>query len=154
LKVQITARADYALRALLELAQRGEPATAESLAQAQELPKGFAALILNDLRRAGLLTSRRGHGGYQLSRPAHQITVADVLQTIDGSLFEVNGYLPEQIQYHGAATHLRGTWLAAQTALRAVLGTVTLDQIVLGRRPEMEVRLVAPWSGRLSAEGT
>jgi len=63
--VQISPQADYALRAVLDLAQRRERATADSLAQAQGLPKGFSALILNDLRRAGLLTSRRGHGGYQ-----------------------------------------------------------------------------------------
>jgi Rrf2 family protein len=67
--VQISAKADYVLRALLDLAQRGERATGDALAEAQGLPKGFAALILNDLRRAGLLTSRRGQGGYQLSRP-------------------------------------------------------------------------------------
>jgi Rrf2 family protein len=131
--VQIPAKADYALRALLELTQRGEPATAESIAQAQQLPKGFAAVILNDLRRAGLLTSRRGPGGYQLSRPPHQITVADVLHVIDGSLLEVNGSSPERIRYTGAATHLQDVWIAAQASLTAVLGSVTLEQIIRGR---------------------
>jgi Rrf2 family protein len=134
--MQISAKADYALRALLELAQRGEPATAESLAQAQHLPKKFAALILNDLRRAGLLTSRRGHGGYQLARPPQQISVADILQVIDGSLLEVDGHPPDRIRYTGAATHLQNVWHAAQAALRDVLGTVTLDQIAMGRLPE------------------
>jgi Rrf2 family protein len=131
----VSAKADYALRALLELAQRGEPATADSLAEAQHLPKKFAALILNDLRRAGLLTSRRGHGGYQLSRPAHQISVADILRVIDGSLLEVDGNPPERIRYDGAATHLQDVWHTAHAAVRAVLGTVTLEQIVMGRVP-------------------
>ncbi len=136
--MQISAKADYALRALLELAQRGEPATAESLAQAQQLPKKFAALILSDLRRAGLLTSRRGHGGYQLARPPQQITVADILQVIDGFLLEVDGYPPERIEYIGAATQLQKVWHATQAALRDVLGTVTLDQIARGCLPETE----------------
>jgi Rrf2 family protein len=130
--VQIPAKADYALRALLELTRRGEPATAESIARAQQLPKGFAALILNDLRRAGLLTSRRGHGGYQLSRPPHQITVADILHVIDGSLLEVNGNSPERIRYTGAATHLQDVWIATQASPSAVLDNVTLEQIIEG----------------------
>jgi Rrf2 family protein len=141
--VQIPAKAEYALRALLELAERGEPATAESLALAQQLPRGFAAMILNDLRRAGLLTSRRGHGGYQLSRPAYQITVADVLRVVDEPLPEVNGHPPDRINYTGAATRLQDVWLAVQDSLQAVLGRVTLQQIVAGRLPEMDPGFVA-----------
>ncbi len=137
--MQVSAKADYALRALLELAERGEPATADSLAQAQQLPRKFAALILSDLRRAGLLTSRRGHGGYQLARPPQQITVADILQVIDGFILEVDGQPPERLKYTGAATQLQTVWHAAQAALRDVLGTVTLDQIASGRLPETEV---------------
>jgi DNA-binding IscR family transcriptional regulator len=80
-----------------------------------------------------LLTSRRGHGGYQPSRPAHQTSVADILRVIDGSLLEVEGNPPERIRYDGAATHLPDVWHTAQAALRAVLGAVTLEQIVMGR---------------------
>lgn len=136
--MQISAKADYAVRALLELAQRGQPATAETLAEAQQLPRKFAALILSDLRRAGLLTSRRGHGGYQLARPPQEITVADILQVIDGFLLEVDGHLPDRITYVGAATHLQKVWHTTQAALREVLGTVTLDQIAMGQLPEAE----------------
>jgi Rrf2 family protein len=137
--VQISAKADYALRALLELAYRGEPATAESLALGQQLPKGFTAIILNDLRRAGLLASRRGHGGYQLTRPPDQITVDDVLGVVDGSLFEINGHPPERISYTGAATRLQDVWQEAEASLKAVLGSVTLAQIVAGRPAEAVV---------------
>lgn len=141
--MQISAKADYALRALLELARRGQPATAESLAEAQQLPKKFAAAILNDLRRAGLLSSRRGHGGYQLSRPPHQISVADILRVIDGFLLEVDGSPPERLKYDGAATHLQDVWHAAQVALGAVFASVTLDQIVVGGLPETGIWMYA-----------
>jgi Rrf2 family protein len=133
--VQIPAKAEYALRALLELVIADEPATADTLAQAQGLPTRFLASILNDLRRAGYVTSRRGHGGYQLARPAREITVADVMQSLEGSLVEVHGRPPELAIYNGAARHLREVWIAASASLTSVFETVTLDQIARGDLP-------------------
>jgi Rrf2 family protein len=141
--VQIPAKAEYALRALLELSVLDEPATADSLAHAQELPTKFLSSILNDLRRAGYVTSRRGQGGYLLTRPAGEITVAEVMRTMEGSLVEVHGRPPEKATYRGAALHLREVWLAARASLSSVLETVTLEDIASGRLPVPVARLAA-----------
>ena len=132
------------MRALLELASTGEPATGESLAQAQGLPVKFLAAILNDLRRAGIVSSQRGlDGGYRLSRPSSQITVADVMRALDGPLAEVRGLRPEMTSYQGAAEHLQDVWVATRASLRAVLEQVTLDDVVKGRLPAAIARMVA-----------
>jgi Rrf2 family protein len=142
--MHIPAKVDYAMRALLELAQHSEPATAETLAQAQSLPTKFLASILNDLRRAGIVASRRGlDGGYRLSRPATQITVADVMRAIDGPLAEVHGLRPEMATYQGAAQHLQEVWIATRASLRAVLDVTTLDHIIRGQLPKAVARLVS-----------
>lgn len=142
--MEIPAKVDYAMRALLELAQREEAMTADDIAGAQEIPSKFLAAILNDLRRSGLVRSRRGiDGGYRLARPARQITVAEVMRAIDGPLAEVRGLRPETAAYAGAAQHLQDVWIAARASLRAVLEPVTLEHIVLGKLPRPAARFVA-----------
>jgi Rrf2 family protein len=142
--MHIPAKVDYAMRALLELSQQHEPATTETLAEAQDLPPKFLTSILNDLRRAGLVNSRRGiDGGYRLSRPPNQITVADVMRAIDGPLAEVQGLRPEMTNYRGAAQHLQEVWVATRASLRAVLESTTLDHITKGQLPRPVAKLVA-----------
>ena len=132
------------MRALLELASAGQAATGESLAHAQGLPAKFLAAILNDLRRAGLVISQRGlDGGYRLSRPASQITAADVMRALDGPLAEVRGLRPEMASYQGAAEHLQEVWVATRASLRAVLERVTLEDVVKGQLPRPIARMVA-----------
>ena len=140
--MHIPAKVDYGMRALLTLAERGEPATAESLAQAQGLPAKFLGAILNDLRRAGLVASQRGaEGGYRLGRPAAEISVADVMRALDGPLAEVRGLRPEVTVYEGAAEHLQEVWVAVRSALRGVLEQVTLDAVVRGHLPRSVAKL-------------
>jgi Rrf2 family protein len=142
--VHIPAKVDYGMRALLELARAAEPTTGEALAQAQGLPVKFLAAILNDLRRAGLVTSQRGmEGGYRLSRPPDQIYVADVMRALDGPLAEVRGLRPEMATYEGAAEHLQDVWVATRASLRLVLERVSLEDVVKGRLPSPVARLVA-----------
>jgi len=147
--VQIPAKVDYALRALLQLAD-GEAATAEALARAQTLPANFLSAILTDLRHAGFIASRRGngHSGYALARPADQITVADIMRTFDGSLLEIRGHPPETTDYDGAAEHLRDVWIAAQASLAGVFETVTLQHIASGRLPQTVSRLAGSSASR------
>jgi Rrf2 family protein len=143
-RMHISAKVDYAMRALLELALSGEAATAETLAEAQHLPTKFLSVILGDLRRAGIIESRRGSdGGYRLARPATKITVADVMRGIDGPLAEVRGLRPEMTIYEGAAEHLQDVWIATRASLRAVLDLVTIDQIIAGKFPRQVAKLVA-----------
>ncbi len=136
--VYISAKVDYAVRALCTLADAGErPVTAESLAQSQGLPAKFLESILNDMRRAGLLLSQRGaEGGYRLSRPASSITVADVIRPLDGPLAEVRGLRPEAANYEGAAEHLQTVWIAVRASLRLVLEQVSIADIVSGALPQ------------------
>jgi Rrf2 family protein len=140
--VHIPAKVDYGMRAVLTLVERGEPATAEELAEAQGLPSKFLGAILNDLRRAGLVASRRGsEGGYRLARPATEVTVADVMRALDGPLAEVRGVRPEAARYAGAAEHLQEVWVAVRASLRRVLDLVTLDEIVKGKLPRSVTKL-------------
>ena len=141
--MHIPAKVDYGLRALLSLAVR-EPQTAEDMAADQSLPPRFLGAILADLRRAQLVSSRRGaDGGYRLARPPEEITLADVIRALDGPLAEVRGLRPELTSYEGAAEHLQQVWVAVRASLRSVLEEVSLAQVASGNLPKHLERLTA-----------
>jgi len=135
--VQISAKADYAVRALAELtAQGGGPVKGERLATAQQIPPKFLENILSELRHAGLLVSQRGaDGGYWLARPAAEVTIADIIRAVDGPLANVRGQRPEMVDYGGAAKRLSEVWIAVRGSLRGVLEHVTLADLVDGPLP-------------------
>jgi Rrf2 family protein len=137
--VRITAKADYAVRAAVELAAAEDPARpvkGEHLARAQGIPQNFLENILTELRRAGIVRTRRGaDGGYQLARPATEITVADILRAVEGPLAAVQGVRPDQLEYRGAAERLPEVWVALRASLRDVLEHVSVDDIARGRLP-------------------
>lgn len=159
--MQVTAKADYAVRAMIEIAARtagvagaagagaagaawaavdSEPVKGEAVAEAQHIPAAFLESILSEMRQAGLLHSRRGpDGGYWLARPAGEITVADVIRAADGPLALVRGDRPETVTYAAPATSLTDVWVAVRASLRAVLEQVTLAAILAGELPA-EVR--------------
>jgi Rrf2 family protein len=140
----ISAKVDYAVRALCTLADSDKALTSEALALSQGLPPKFLESILNDMRRAGLLTSQRGpEGGYRLARPANEISVADVIRPLDGPLAEIRGLRPEAANYEGAAKELQAVWVAVRASLRSVLDEVTIAGIVSGDLPESVTRLTA-----------
>ncbi|MDQ1645565.1 MAG: hypothetical protein QOJ50_1749 [Cryptosporangiaceae bacterium] len=151
--MQISARAEYAARALLALAASDvQSATAQSLADWQSLPRKFLEAILSDLRRAGLVRSQRGaEGGYRLARAADDITIGDILRAVDGPLAGVRGERPETAEYEGAAEHLQVVWVAVRAAVRSVLDEVTLADVLSGQFPAHVRELVdAPgaWATR------
>ena len=136
--MRISAKADYAVRAAVQLAAaEGDKATkGDTIAQAQSIPLKFLENILGDLRHAGLVRSQRGaDGGYWLNRPADQISVADVIRAVEGPLASVRGQRPEDIEYGGAAETLQQVWIAVRASLRAVAEHVTLADIAAGRLP-------------------
>lgn len=147
--MDISAKTDYAVRALLSLAQAqhspdaaGTAVSVDTLAREQQLPGKFLEAIVADLRRAGLVTSRRGpHGGYLLSRPASQITIGQVFRAVDGPLAEVRGLRPQDTSYGGVAQHLPSVWVAVRASLRQVLDETTLEQVRTGRLPRAVTRL-------------
>jgi Rrf2 family protein len=137
--MRISAKVDYALRAVVELAADGsdQPVKGERLAQAQEIPLKFLENILAELRHAGIVRSQRGvEGGYWLARPAAEISVADVIRAVEGPLANVRGLSPEQLEYAGSAAPLRDVWIALRASLRSVLEEVTLADLASGELPE------------------
>ena len=141
--MRLSARADYALRAAIELAAASSGhVTADQLARAQQIPGKFLETILTQLRRAGLIRSQRGpDGGFWLARPAAEISLADIIRAIDGQLLGVRGERPENVTYPGVAEPLQQVWIALRANERAVLEQVTLADIVSGTLPDM-VRLL------------
>ena len=162
--MDISARTDYAVRALLTLAAAEQNRAADGdgahtpavsvdvLVREQGLPRKFLEAIVADLRRGGLVTSRRGPGGgYALARPADAITLGDVFRTVDGPLAEVRGLRPHETAYTGAAEHLPVVWVAVRASLRRVLDETTLADVLAGRLPpHVEELAAAPdaWRNR------
>lgn len=141
--MHVSARSDYALRALVELAAAGEqPVTREQLAHAQHIPVKFLAIILQQLKAAGLVRTHRGpDGGYRLTRPAAQISLADALRAVDGPLANVRGERPENVVYDGAAEPLQRVWIAVRVNLRNVLEHVSLEDVARNRLPSVVEQL-------------
>ena len=135
--MRVSAKADYAIRATVELAAAGDgPVKGDRLAKAQEIPPNFLENILVDLRNAGLVASKRGaEGGYWLARPAGEITLADVIRAVDGPLANVRGVRPEALSFDGSAEPLRDVWVAVRASLRRVLEHVTLADLAGGKLP-------------------
>ncbi|HEX6419563.1 MAG TPA: Rrf2 family transcriptional regulator [Acidimicrobiales bacterium] len=151
--MRITARVDYAVRAAVEMAAaEGGRLTGEALAERQGIPGRFLENILADLRRAGIVASQRGsEGGYRLARPADTVSVADVIRAVEGPLADVHGTPPETVDYPGPAAALQHVWVATRAALRSILETVTVADIVAGRLPPAAQRLLDQpdaWSRR------
>jgi Rrf2 family protein len=136
--MRISAKADYAVRAALELAASpdGEPVKGERLAEAQDIPLQFLEHILLELKHARLVQARRGaKGGYWLARSAEEITVADVIRAVEGPLANIHENAPEELHYAGPAERLRDVWVAVRQGLRAVLENVTLAELAGGELP-------------------
>ena len=142
--MRVSAKVDYALRACAELAAANEgPVKGDRLAQAQEIPLKFLENILLDLKHAGLVQSQRGaDGGYWLSLPPEEISLAEVIRAVEGPIANVRGQRPELVEYAGPAASLREVWIAVRANLRAVLEVVTLADLATGRLPD-EVAAIA-----------
>jgi Rrf2 family protein len=137
--MRISAKADYAVRAALEMSADpdGDPVKGERLAEAQNIPLQFLEHILLELKHARLVRAKRGaHGGYWLARPPDEITLADVIRAVEGPLANIQDSAPEATDYPGPAEHLRDVWIAVRANLRAVLERVTLADVRDGKLPQ------------------
>ena len=148
--MRISAKVDYAVRAAVELAAAQSspdptrPVKAEALARAQDIPLKFLENILQGLRQAGLIESRRGpDGGHLLARPAAEIALADVIRAIDGPLAGVGGRRPEDLEFSGSAEPMRAVWIAVRASLRGVLEKTTLADVTSGKLPRSVKQLAA-----------
>ena len=136
--MQVSAKADYAIRAALELAvaENGVPLKGSRISEAQDIPLKFLENILLELKHAGLVRTQRGaSGGYWLAQPAEEINLAEIIRVVEGPLANVRGEGPERVEYTGTAQPLQEVWIAVRANLRAVLERVTLANLARGEIP-------------------
>lgn len=134
--MRVSSKAEYAVRACIELARRtdGQLISAEAVAMHADLPAKFLETILGELRNAGIVQTQRGpSGGCRLARPPEQISVADVIRAVEGPLADVRGLPPEQITYPEGAEALRDVWVATRAAVRSVLETTSMAHLASGK---------------------
>ncbi|HWX52550.1 MAG TPA: Rrf2 family transcriptional regulator [Solirubrobacteraceae bacterium] len=142
--MHVTAKADYAVRAIVELAGSSQesPRKVDDLAKAQSIPVSFLENILTQLRSTGIVRSQRGpEGGYWLARPADELNLANVIRAVEGPLVGVRGQRPEEIEYVGSAESLQQVWIALRANLRKVLENVTVADVAAGSLPSDVVAL-------------
>lgn len=152
--MQVTARSDYAIRAVLALADssRERPCKVDEVAHAQGISRGFLVNILTQLRSAGVVRSQRGpEGGYWLAHPADQVNIAQIIRAVEGPLLAVRGRRPEEIEYVGSAESLQQVWIAVRANLRDVLERVAVADLAGGELPKHVLALTrneAAWESR------
>jgi Rrf2 family protein len=160
--MQVSAKVDYGMRALLVLADAwiSDPAKltkGDAIAKAQGIPLKFLEGILTELRNAGFIFSQRGAvGGYRLSRSPEKINLAELFRVLDGPLAAVRGMRPEAVAYDGPAKDLPSVWVGVRVALRSILENVTLAHVVAGEFPDELSALVNQpdaWISRPGYEG-
>jgi Rrf2 family protein len=142
--MHVTAKADYAVRAVVELvgSSQQSPRKVDEIAQAQHIPLSFLENILTQLRSTGVVRSQRGpEGGYWLARPADEVNLAQVIRAVEGPLVGVRGQRPEEIEYEGSAKSLQQVWIALRSNLRKVLEHVTVADVATGKLPKEIVTL-------------
>ena len=137
--MHVTAKADYAVRAVIELAdsRQDAPRKVDDVAQSQGIPVSFLENILTQLRSSGIVRSQRGpEGGYWLAKPAAEVSLAQIIRAVEGPLVGVRGQRPEEIQYVGSAESLQQVWIALRSNLRKVLEHVTVADVSAGKLPK------------------
>ena len=144
--MRVSAKADYAVRAAVELAATAShesPVKGTVVSKAQKIPLRFLENILNELRHAGVVQSQRGsEGGYWLARTPDDITIAEIIRAVEGPLASVRGERPEDLEYRGDAARLRDVWAALRANIREILESVTLADIVAGELPPEVTEIV------------
>jgi len=150
--MRISAKADYAVRAAVEMAAAGdEPVKGEKLAEAQDIPLQFLEHILLELKHARLVRARRGaRGGYWLAQPPEEITLASVIRAVEGPLANIQDQAPEQTKYPGNAKQLSEVWIAVRASLRRVLENVTIADLRDGTIPSEVLELTRDDGARIT----
>lgn len=152
--MHVTAKADYAVRAVVELAEsrQDSPRKVDDVAKAQGIPVSFLENILTQLRSSGIVRSQRGpEGGYWLAQPPEEVNLAQIIRAVEGPLVGVRGQRPEEIEYVGSSESLQQVWIALRANLRKVLEHVTVAQVAAGNLPKEVLALTreeAAWHTR------
>lgn len=154
--MRMSAKAEYAVRAMTQLAAMppGALVKTEDLAKAQGIPAQFLVDILSDLRADRLVRSHRGRdGGYELARPAGEVSIADVLRCIDGPLASVRDIGLGDLPYAGPTSSLTDVWRALRASMRSVLEETTLSDVASGRLPEHVSRMARDYLSQEDRRG-
>jgi Rrf2 family protein len=149
--MRMSAKAEYAVRAMIQLAtvEGGALVKTDDLATAQGIPPQFLVDILSDLRTDRLVRSHRGRdGGYTLARAASEISIADVLRCIDGPLASVRDMGLGDLPYAGPTAALTDVWRALRASMRAVLERTTLADVAAGALPGHVAQLADDYRGQ------
>jgi Rrf2 family protein len=131
--MKISAKTEYACVAMLELASQygsDEPVRIRKIAERHAVPPRFLVQILLQLKGAGLVKSTRGAaGGYHLTRPPEQVSLGEVMQVVEGGP-KTNGQTTNASPDSPAVKALTQAWSEVDAAERAMLGKITLAQLV------------------------
>jgi Rrf2 family cysteine metabolism transcriptional repressor len=137
--MRLTAKSEYGLMALVNLAQRGDghPVSAREIAEVERIPIKFLEQLLVPLRKAGMVNATRGaHGGFTLGRAAADITVLEVVETLEGPLSPSPCDATRDCPRTGGCA-AAPVWEKAGQALRDVLGSTTISEVAL-RQTELD----------------
>lgn len=152
----MSAKAEYAVRAMVQLAA-GDPeilVKTDDLARAQKIPPQFLVDILSVLRADRLVRSHRGRdGGYELARPATDISIADVLRSIDGPLASVRDIGLGEMSYDGPSAALPDVWRALRASMRSVLEATSLADVAAATLPTHVARFADDYRAQEHARG-
>jgi Rrf2 family protein len=149
--VRMSAKAEYAVRAMVQLAtvEGGALVKTDDLAESQGIPPQFLVDILTNLRTDRLVRSHRGRdGGYELARPGSEISIADVLRCIDGPLASVRDIGLGDLPYSGPTAALTDVWRALRGSMRSVLEETTLADVASGALPKHVSKLADDYRGQ------
>jgi Rrf2 family protein len=136
MRLQLTKRTDYAIRACLYLASNGcdTPASSRRIAQRMEIPERFLPRVLSDLTEAGIMEARIGRaGGYRLQRPPDRLSILELIETVEGPSRSDVCVLRQRACDASQPCAFHPVWEEAQTAFIDVLATTTLADLATGR---------------------
>lgn len=135
--MKISMKADYGIRALLDLAERygDAPVPSHDIAARQHVPGPFLDQLLMSLRRAGLVRSTRGpRGGHMLSKPPEEVTLGAAIDILEGQAAQMECFSAPETCEHSFGCSIRSSLLRAEDAMREVLEGTTLADMVRDRR--------------------
>jgi Rrf2 family transcriptional regulator, cysteine metabolism repressor len=137
--MKISMKADYGIRALLDLAERygDAPVPSHDIAARQHVPGPFLDQLLMTLRRAGLVRSTRGpRGGHVLSHPPEEVTLGQAIDILEGQAAQMECFSAPETCEHSFGCPIRSALLRAEEAVREVLDGTTLADMVRDRRQQ------------------
>jgi Rrf2 family protein len=131
--MRLTKAADYAIRCILYMAERGDKAFCQrtEISEAMDIPSHFLAKVVQKLAREGIIRITRGAaGGYQLLRPASEISLLHVIEAIEGRIFLSDCLLGDAVCERDRVCPVRNIWVDVSGGLRQKLNDITFDTIV------------------------